>query len=148
VRADRDLAFLQVLWALDHGLQTMSKKMEANLGVTGPQRTVIRTIGRNPDISAGEIAEQLRLHPSTVTGILQRLEARGRIERRQDPGDRRRALFRLTEDGKTIHRLRAGTVEGVVSSVLAHADPAQVEATTALLQELSRALDAAADPER
>lgn len=134
---------MRVLWAVDHGLQTLSKHMEATVGVTGPQRLVIRVIGRHPDISAGEIADRLHLHPSTVTGIVQRLEGRGRIERRQDPDDRRRALFRLTEGGRAIDLLQTGTVESVVSDVLTGADPDQVDATVALLTHLSRALEAA-----
>jgi DNA-binding MarR family transcriptional regulator len=135
------LDFMQALWALDHGLQSKSKQMETELDVTGPQRLVIRVIGRAPDITAGRIADMLRLHPSTVTGILQRLESRGRIERRSDPADRRRAMFRLTPSGRVIDGLREGTVEHVVTEVLGGADPATVDAARALLVRLAERLE-------
>src|SRR5580704_311880 len=70
------LDFLKLLWALDHGLQTASRDMERRLGVTGPQRMVIRIVGRFPGISAGELASVLHVHPSTLTGVLRRLETR------------------------------------------------------------------------
>lgn len=138
---DRDLALMQALWGVDHALQTMSKQMESVLGVTGPQRLVIRVVGQKPDVSAGEIAEWLSLHPSTVTGILQRLESRGRIERRRDPDDARRSLFRLTDEGRKIHLLRSGTVESVVHRVVADSEAASIDATIALLLRLARELD-------
>jgi hypothetical protein len=67
------LQFMQLLWAIVHALQKTSKRMSAELGVTGPQRLVLRVVGLSPGISAGRLAAVLRLHPSALTGILQRL---------------------------------------------------------------------------
>src|SRR5678816_1894070 len=96
------LDFMRVLWAVDHGLEAASKRMEARVGVTGPQRFVIRMVGRFPGVSAGRLAEILHLHPSTLTGILKRLETRGLIARHVDPSDGRRALFELTPRGARL----------------------------------------------
>ena len=57
--------------------------MESELGITGPQRLVLRVVGQFPGLSAGELAHIVRLHPSTITGILQRLVARGLLERKR-----------------------------------------------------------------
>ena len=62
----RALDFMRSLWALDHALQSRSKAMAAALGVTGPQRMVVRLVGRFPDIAAGSLAELLMIHPSTL----------------------------------------------------------------------------------
>ena len=40
------LDFLRALWALDHALQSASKRMETTLGVTGPQLSTLRVIHR------------------------------------------------------------------------------------------------------
>jgi DNA-binding MarR family transcriptional regulator len=135
------LGLLKLLWSVDHSLQSLSKRMENQLDVTGPQRLVVRLIAQRENISAGEIADELRLHPSTVTGILHRLENRQRIERLGDPADRRRALFRLTEAGRAVDALRAGTIEVVVSRVAAQADPASLAAAQAILRTLVDELD-------
>src|SRR5258708_10274784 len=81
--------FMRLLWAVDHSLQSASKRMESIFGITGPQRLVVRIVGRFPGIAAGRVAEILHVHPSTLTGILRRLEARGVLQRRIDPRDGR-----------------------------------------------------------
>src|SRR3954467_2899161 len=96
------LDFMRLLWALDHALQSASKRMESTHGITGPQRLVVRIVGRFPGIAAGRVAEILHVHPSTLTGILKRLEQRAILQRQSDPRDARRALFSLTPKGKKL----------------------------------------------
>jgi MarR family transcriptional regulator, organic hydroperoxide resistance regulator len=136
------LDFMRALWALDHALQSASKRMEGTVGVTGPQRLVLRIVGRYPGASAGEVSSILHLHPSTLTGVLRRLEARGLLARRRDPRDARRALLELTEEGRRIDELRTGTVEAAVRRTLRRLPPATVravrETTEALRTELDR----------
>src|SRR3954462_7041911 len=87
---DPVLDFMRLLWSVEHGLQRMSKRIESDLGITGPQRLVLRVVGRFPDVSVGEPAHTVRLHPSPISGVLQRLVGRGLIERAGDPADSRR----------------------------------------------------------
>src|SRR5580704_17281443 len=87
------LGFMQGLWNLVHALDVRSKRMAQTLGVTGPQRLVVRIVGQRPGGTASEIAATLGMHPSTLTGVLSRLEARGALIRDVDVEDRRRARF-------------------------------------------------------
>jgi DNA-binding MarR family transcriptional regulator len=136
------LDFMRTLWALDHALQSASKRMESRLGVTGPQRLVLRIVGRFPRISAGEAASILHLHPSTLTGILKRLGDRGLVDRRADPGDARRALLRLTARGRQLDAQRSGTVEAAVRRALARLSPRTMQAARemadAFIEEVER----------
>jgi DNA-binding MarR family transcriptional regulator len=50
----------------------------------------------------GRIADVLCCDGSTVTWIVDRLEQRGLVERRSDPGDRRVRLVALTQEGRRI----------------------------------------------
>jgi DNA-binding MarR family transcriptional regulator len=134
------LDFMRTLWALDHALQSASKRMESRSGVTAPQRLVIRIVGRFPWISAGEVAEILHIHPSTLTGVLKRLEARGIVLRTADPADARRALLSLTPRGKKIDALRSGTVESIVRRVLQDATGTSVRSARELADRLSTEL--------
>jgi MarR family transcriptional regulator, organic hydroperoxide resistance regulator len=134
------LEFMRLVWALHHGLQATSKRMAVQLGVTGPQRLVLRLVGRRPGISAGELADLLRVHPSTLTGVLRRLEERGFIARKADPEDRRRAVLTLTSAGKSIDAVRGGTVEAAVRRVIEKMPDEDVEATRRMLVHLAHEL--------
>ena len=134
------LEFMRLIWGVSHGLQSTSKQMEAALGITGPQRLVVRIVGRWPGASAGQLADVLQLHPSTLTGVLRRLEDRGVVTRTPDEHDRRQARFRLTAAGRAIDRRHAGTVEAGVRQVLSTMSPAMVETAADVLRALEAAL--------
>lgn len=136
-RLGRVLEFMRRLWAVDHELQSTSKWMEARLGVTGPQRLVIRMIGCFPGISAGALAELLHVHPSTLTGVLRRLDERRVIRRTTDPRDSRRALFWLTANGRRVDRLRFGTVEAAITRALAQASSRSLAAVRGVLESVA-----------
>src|SRR5258708_13404742 len=69
-RLGRVLEFMRLLWAVDHALQSTSKWMEVRLGITGPQRLVIRMIGCFPGVSPGGLADLLHVHPPTLPAAL------------------------------------------------------------------------------
>jgi DNA-binding MarR family transcriptional regulator len=138
---DPVLDFLRLLWSIEHGLQRMSKRMEGELGITGPQRLVLRVVGRFPGLSAGDLARIVHLHPSTITGILQRLVARGLLERERDPGDSRRARLRLKASALAYTRTSRGTVEKVVTGALKRVGASKVRAARRVLAEIARRLD-------
>ena len=98
------VSFLQVLWALDHALTRRSKWMARTLGITGTQRFVCQLATDRPGISAGELAAVLHLHPSTLTGVLERLTRRGLLERFPDATDARRSSAPRPPGSRSPHR--------------------------------------------
>ncbi|HEV3057554.1 MAG TPA: MarR family transcriptional regulator [Vicinamibacterales bacterium] len=135
------LDFMRLLWSIEHGLQRASKRMESELGITGPQRLVLRVVGRFPGLSAGELADIVRLHPSTITGILQRLVARGLLERERDPGDSRRARLRLKPAARIYTTSSAGTVERAVTQALKQAGRSNVRTARKVLEAVAAKLN-------
>jgi MarR family transcriptional regulator, organic hydroperoxide resistance regulator len=138
------LSFMQLLWAVTHGLESASKRMHAELGVTGPQRLVLRIVGHHGRISAGALAEVLHIHPSSLTGMLQRLEQAELIRRESDPFDRRRALLALTRRGMRLNDERSGTVEASVASALSKMSKERLAGAKAVLKAIAAALEAEA----
>jgi MarR family transcriptional regulator, organic hydroperoxide resistance regulator len=118
------LDFLRLLWAIDHALQKHSRRMTRELGVTGVQRLAIRVLGRYPELTPGQLAGLLHLHPSTVTGIVQRLQRGGFVLRRVDRTDHRRCRLALTAKGRAIDARRGGTVEAELEAALQKIEPA------------------------
>jgi DNA-binding MarR family transcriptional regulator len=134
------LQFMQVLWAVVHGLEKTSKRMAADIGVTGPQRLVLRAVGLFPGASAGDLAALLHLHPSTLTGVLQRLTDRGLLARVPHPLDRRRAVLRLTRRGHRVNATSRGTVEAALAATLRAVSPPARRTTQRVLEALAREL--------
>lgn len=137
---DPTLDFLRLLWGIEHGLQRMSKRMEASIGITGPQRLVLRLVGRFPDLAAGELADLVRLHPSTITGILQRLVDRGLLQRDRDADDNRRIRLRLKPSASAYTRIARGTVEHAVKQALSGMALRQTEGAKVVLAAVAAAL--------
>ncbi len=134
------LQFMRLLWAIVHGLQKRSKRMTGDLGVTGPQRLVLRVVGLFPGVSAGTLASILHVHPSTLTGVLHRLVRHGLIRRTAHAGDRRRTVLALTPKGARVNAIQAGTVEDAIVDALGTVPARDREATQRVLSQLARAL--------
>jgi DNA-binding MarR family transcriptional regulator len=137
---DPAIEFMQSMWAVDHELQRVSKRMEAAIGLTGPQRFALVLISRFPGVAAGILAAHLHLHPGTVTGIIARLEAARLIERRWDTSDGRRMRLTITRTGQQAVRRRQGTVEEAVRRVIQASSDADHAAAREVLQRLTEAL--------
>jgi DNA-binding MarR family transcriptional regulator len=135
------LQFMQLLWAVVHGIEKTSKRMIDTVGVTGPQRLVLRVIGLFPNVSAGDLAAVLHVHPSTLTGVLRRLIARRLLRRGHDPRDRRRAVLRLTAGGSRIDGATEGTIEAAVVKALQGVTAQDRAATGRVLERLKECLE-------
>jgi DNA-binding MarR family transcriptional regulator len=72
----------------------------AELGLSAAQCAVLRLLDEGAPVAMCRIAEALACDPSNVTGIVDRLEARGLVERRADPEDRRVKNLVLTARGR------------------------------------------------
>lgn len=80
----------------------------AEHALTGAQARLLSLLSLEP-LPMRKLAHKLRCEPSNVTGIVDRLEARGLVERRPDPADRRVKLAAVTEAGREVARgLRDG----------------------------------------
>lgn len=138
---DPVLQFLQTVWQLEHALERASKRMEDALGISGPQRFALRIIGERPGITAGELAAVLHLHPSTVTGIVQRLEARRLVKRVSNVRDGRMAHLHLTTSGSRANRPSTrGTIERAARATLAGCPPGIRRAAAEVLQHFTNEL--------
>jgi DNA-binding MarR family transcriptional regulator len=135
------LEFMQLFWAVVHGLERTSKRMTGEIGVTGPQRLVLRVVGLFPGLSAGQLATVLHVHPSTLTGVLQRLVGQRLLARADDPGDRRRAVLRLTPRGARANGVRRGTVEAAIAGALDGVSDRDRAATRRVLERLASHLE-------
>lgn len=75
----------------------------ADHALTGAQARLLSLLSLEP-LPMRKLAQKLRCEPSNVTGIVDRLESRGLVERRPDPADRRVKLAAATQEGRQVAR--------------------------------------------
>ena len=96
----------------------------------------LRRAGAPYELSPGRLLKETLVTSGTMTNRVDRLAARGLVERLPDPHDRRGVLVRLTDQGRT-------TVDGALSGLLDRErdllgglDPADQQRLAALLRTL------------
>lgn len=141
------LTFLRSLWALDHRLRSTSKRMERQLGITAPQRLVLRLLGHSPGLTPSQLADALHLDRGTLSGVLERLAERELVTRAPHPSDGRSVRLQLTARGRSFDREAPGTVEHCVRSALGGLSSARIRMVCQVLDAISRELEGdAAEP--
>jgi DNA-binding MarR family transcriptional regulator len=81
----------------------------SKLDLTYPQFLVMIVLWEQDDRTVSEIGAKLNLDSGTLTPLLKRLEAAGRIARRRDPHDERQVRITLTDEGKAL-RMEAESI--------------------------------------
>jgi DNA-binding MarR family transcriptional regulator len=83
-------------------MDVYSRQLATSHGLTGPQMLCLREITTGGSLTTGTLARAMALSPATLTGILDRLEARGLVSRERRPEDKRRVLVSLTPHGQQM----------------------------------------------
>lgn len=99
----------------------------------------LRVVGRHEPVRPGIIADHLRIAARSATDVIDRLEARGLVERAPDPADRRALTVSLTPTGvETLARVDAQR-KVAAADFFGALDPAQRHTLAVLLAKLDQA---------
>ena len=90
---------LQSLRRIIRSIDQHNKSLSKEYKMTIPQLVCLRQLAKEGDLTTGNLAKMVFLSQATVTGILDRLEAKELITRRRSRTDRRRVFVALTERG-------------------------------------------------
>ena len=97
------------------------------LGLTYPQYLVLNLLWAEDGQLVGRLAERLALESSTLTPLLQRLEAAGLVNRTRDPANARQVIVALTDAGRAMQQKA-----GCLGAALLEASGQSPEALNAL----------------
>jgi DNA-binding MarR family transcriptional regulator len=107
---DHQLCF--ALYAASLAMTKAYKPLLAPLDLTYPQYLVMLVLWQQDSadaldkpldgITVSQLGERLTLDSGTLTPLLKRLEAQGRLQRRRDAADERRVRLRLTAAGRAL----------------------------------------------
>ena len=76
----------------------------APIGINGQEAVVLRAIDGPDPLSQGEVARRMGIDRTTMVALIDELERKQFVERRQDPADRRKNVVVLTEAGRDTLR--------------------------------------------
>jgi DNA-binding MarR family transcriptional regulator len=109
--------------------------------LTAPQIHALLWLGQDGALTMGELARRLGITEKTVTGVVDRLEREGHVQRERDPEDRRVVHCRLTAAGTRMSRKLDRTVHQGMGRMLERLDATDRRALFRILEKL---IDAAA----
>ncbi|EGU60829.1 MarR family transcriptional regulator, partial [Vibrio nigripulchritudo ATCC 27043] len=92
------IAIRQIIRAID----LHSKKLGKELGLTGPQLLLMRSIKELGEVTIRELSNNTNMSQATATTILDRLERNGYVKRVRSVSDKRKVHAYLTDEGKAI----------------------------------------------
>jgi DNA-binding MarR family transcriptional regulator len=113
-----------------HLLATLDDEL-SDLGLSAAEVNALACFAGAPARSIRELVGATGQRPSTLTGVLDRLERRGLVERRPHPHDRRSVRVHLTDAGHTA----ADEVDAAFARVEARLPAAEVRSLLATLHE-------------
>lgn len=91
-----------------------SKIAERDTGLTGPQLWAIKVISQWGPIRVSDLARRMYLHPTTVVGILDRLEKHNLVSRTRSTTDRRVVEVDLTAQGRELVEKAPEVAQGLL----------------------------------
>ena len=112
---DRQICF--PLYAATRAVTRRYTEVLADVGLTYPQYLVMLALWTDGPLSVGDLGRRLRLDSGTLTPLLKRLEASGRVERHRDPHDERRVVVSPAPDAEQLRRDVAEAPREVARSI-------------------------------
>src|SRR5215510_1389774 len=84
-------------------MRTVFERRVRAFGLTRAQWMVIARVHRRPGLSQSEVADLLEIEKAPAGRLIDRMQAKGWLERRDDSNDRRINRLHLTAEGERLH---------------------------------------------
>lgn len=113
-----ELRILQSLRRIIRAVEIHSKKLSQNHKVTGPQLGCLLAIKEKGPLTTTRLAQTIYLSPSTVVGIVDRLEEKKLLSRQRSSKDRRQVLVGLTSEGERLVESAPSSLQDTLAEAL------------------------------
>ena len=121
-------------------LKCLSSERLLREGISMAQLHVLNLVESHGDIAMSRLAEMLDVSVSNATGLIDRVEERGFVERMRVPTDRRMVLVRLTPAGRHMLDEIEAVREQTIRRVLDQLDSAQLAGVASAMVDLRNAV--------
>ncbi len=128
-----ELRILQALRRIIRAVDIHSRKLATKHKITGPQLGCLLAVKENGPITSAKLAQKVYLSPSTIVGIIDRLEEKKLVQRERNSKDRRLIHICITPAGEQLITAAPSLLQDtLVSALIALPDEEQISITMAL----------------
>jgi DNA-binding MarR family transcriptional regulator len=135
---DRDV--LIILHDVARLMRTRFDQWARAYGMTRAQGLILARLSRQPGMSQNEMAALCEVEPITIGRLVDRLEARGLLERRPDASDRRIRRLHLLPASEPILAAIQDYKSGLERDLIGDLDPAAIETVLDVLTHMKQKL--------
>ena len=135
---ERYLRSVRLLAECLQGFERFSGESVRQCGLTHAQFDIIATLGNTQGMSYKELGEKTLITKGTLTGVIERLEQKGLVERQRSCEDKRSFHVRLTSAGEAAFDAAFPAVVAHGKALFASYTPADFEALDQALRKLKQ----------
>lgn len=138
---DRTKEVVWLIRRLMRGSYLYNKELNKKYQVSAPQLASLLALFENGPMPPSQIAKYIMVNSSTVTGIIDRLEQKGLVERSRISHDRRVITIALTEKGQELAKNAPPPIQKKIVDGLKKLPPNETEQIVQALTKLTYMLD-------
>ncbi len=138
--SERFLRSVRLLAECFQAFEHRSGRHVRELGLTSPQFDIVATLGRTPGMTFKQLGEATLITKGTLTGVVDRLQARGLVIREPSAVDGRSTLVKLTEQGNQLFETVFPAHVDYLKSCFARYQDADLDRLDAELDRLRKTL--------
>jgi len=141
-RQSYELRILQCLRRIIRAVDIHSSKLATQHKITGPQLGCLLALRESGPITSARLAKQVYLSPSTIVGIIDRLEEKGLVQRKRDEKDRRLIHIIITSAAERLIAAAPSLLQDTLAKGLVELPEAEQIAITSALEKLVELMEA------
>lgn len=126
-------------------MRTVFERRVRAVGLTRSQWMVVTRVYRRPGLSQSAIADILEIEKAPAGRLIERMEAKGWLERRDDANDRRINRLHLTAEGERLHAAIWPVAEATVDEALGELSADERRRLTRLMARVKATLQGLAE---
>jgi DNA-binding MarR family transcriptional regulator len=138
---DRTREVVWLIRKLVQGGELYTKELDKKYQVSAPQLSCLLALSEQGPIPPSQIAKYIMVNSSTITGIIDRLEQKGLVQRSRISQDRRVITVTLTQKGQDLVRIAPPPLQKKIVEGLKRLPPPEVDEIVQVLTKLATMMD-------
>jgi len=118
-----------------------ASRTSKEFGLTRSQSQVLKNLLTHGSLSSADLSRKLYMTPANLTGIIDRLEKKGLVERIRNLGDRRVVLITLTESGRDLSIRLPDSIEKKLAAGLMDLPPEQIRMLSKAMSQILQLME-------